>query len=140
MKHYSRPARFVTAVAIFTAILLLVGSSVASPTLTTLYSFTGGTDGNIPLAGLVSDAMGALYGTTSLGGTSGFGIAFKLTPPAQPGDPWTESVLHNFTTGTGDGFAPEGPLIFDKAGNLYGTTAGGGTFGWGTVFELTPPA
>jgi len=140
MKRYSRPARLVTAGAISTAILLLVGSAVAAPTLTTLYSFTGGTDGNIPLAGLVSDDMGALYGTTANGGTSGFGVAFKLAPPAQPGDPWTESVLHNFTTGTGDGFAPEGPLIFDKAGNLYGTTAGGGTNGWGTVFELTPPA
>jgi len=141
MDHYSRAAKFVNAaMSISTVILFLVGSALASPTLNTLYSFTGGTDGNLPLAGLVSDATGALYGTTSQGGTSGFGVAFKLTPPAQPGDPWTESVLHYFTTGTGDGFAPEGPLIFDKAGNLYGTTAGGGAKGWGTVFELIPPA
>ncbi len=139
MKHHPGLARFVTAVAITTATLLLVGSAVTSPTLTTLYSFTGGTDGNLPLAGLVSDASGALYGTTSQGGTSGFGVAFKLTPPAKPGDPWKEKVLHSFTTGTGDGFAPEGPLTFGKAGNLYGTTAGGGTNGWGAVFELTPP-
>jgi uncharacterized repeat protein (TIGR03803 family) len=121
-------------------VLLSVRSIVAAPTLATLYSFTGGTDGNLPLAGLVADATGALYGTTSQGGNSGFGVAFKLTPPANVGDPWTQTVIHHFTTNTGDGFAREAPLIIDKAGNLYGTTAGGGTNRLGTVFELSPPA
>ncbi|HKD00943.1 MAG TPA: choice-of-anchor tandem repeat GloVer-containing protein [Terriglobales bacterium] len=135
------PTKFPHAVlAISVAVLLSVGTIVAAPPLTTLYSFTGGTDGNLPLAGLVADSSGALYGTTSQGGSSGFGVAYKLTPPTHSGDPWTQTVIHYFTTNTGDGFAPEAPLIIDKAGNLYGTTAGGGTNRLGTVFELSPPA
>jgi uncharacterized repeat protein (TIGR03803 family) len=102
-----------------------------------------GTDGTAPVAGLIIDAAGNLYGTTSSGGTLFFrGTAFELTPAA--GGVWTETVLHSFGNGT-DASEPRAGLIFDAAGNLYGTTAVGGTgsnciFGCGTVFELTPAA
>jgi uncharacterized repeat protein (TIGR03803 family) len=89
------------------------------------------------LAGLTFDASGALYGTTSLGGASGNGTVFKLTPPTISGGAWTESVLHSFTGSDGD--YPWAGLIFDGSGALYGTTTGGGASGNGTVFKLTPP-
>jgi uncharacterized repeat protein (TIGR03803 family) len=116
---------------------------------TLLYSFSGGTDGSEPLAGLVFDAIGNLYGTTYLGGSEAngcesneCGTVFKLK--SNPDGSWTESVLHRFT-GV-DGGNPDAGLIFDDAGNLYGTTQVGGDFdcssnppvGCGVVFELTP--
>jgi uncharacterized repeat protein (TIGR03803 family) len=100
-----------------------------------LWSFGTGTDGSDPFGGLIFDAAGNLYGTTSLGGTSHSGIAFELTPAG--GGTWTEKVLHTFGSGT-DGVNPQAGLTFDGAGNLYGTTNGGGTYNHGTVFELMP--
>jgi uncharacterized repeat protein (TIGR03803 family) len=107
-----------------------------------VWSFGSGTDGNEPYAGLISDAAGNLYGTTDGGGTAFSGTVFQLTPAG--GGTWTEKVLHSFVGGT-DGTAPFGSLIFDAAGNLYGTTSEGGAYnscsgGCGTVFELTPAA
>ncbi len=93
------------------------------------------TDGEVPLAGLVSDPAGNLYGTTELGGANGTGAVFELAP--QPDGAWTEKVLYSFGTGT-DGQAPGSSLIFDSAGNLYGTTLAGGANDGGTVFELLP--
>ncbi len=103
-------------------------------TETVLHSFGNGSDGNSPLAGLVFDAVGNLYGTTVGGGTNTYyGTVFELTPTAGGG--WTEQVLLSFNGSNGrDPFAG---LIFDAAGNLYGTTFNGGS-GVGTVFELTP--
>jgi uncharacterized repeat protein (TIGR03803 family) len=125
--------------------------ALADPTETVLHSFTGGSDGAFSNHGLVMDASGALYGTTDEGGGSsncpdptypGCGTVFKLTPPASGSGPWTETVLYNFNGGS-DGRAPNGPLIFDGSGALYGTTAQGGSsncpYGCGTVFKLTPP-
>ena len=105
-----------------------------------LYSFKNdGTDGINPKAGLIFDAAGNLYGTTSHGSPSHQGTVFELTPAA--GGTWTEKVLHSFINDGMDGGIPEaGPLIFDAAGNLYGTTFTGGAYGSGTVFELTPAA
>jgi uncharacterized repeat protein (TIGR03803 family) len=101
-----------------------------------LHSFINdGTDGNEPYAGLIFDAAGNLYGTTLGGGTAFIGTVFELTPAG--GGTWTEKVLHSFVGGT-DGTAPFGSLIFDAAGNLYGTTSEGGPSNAGTVFELTP--
>jgi uncharacterized repeat protein (TIGR03803 family) len=103
----------------------------ASGKETVLYSFTGKPDGESPEAGLVRDGQGNLYGTTNRGGMGNHGIAFKLTPDGH------ETVLHRFGGGT-DGVHPEAGLIRDADGNLYGTTQGGGAYGYGTVFELDP--
>jgi uncharacterized repeat protein (TIGR03803 family) len=94
------------------------------------------TDGISPYAGLVFDASGNLYGATYAGGTYGYGTAFKLAPK-KSGD-WDETVIFNFNGQNATGDAPYATLIFDTAGNLYGTTVFGGTYDSGMVFELTP--
>ena len=94
---------------------------------TVLYRFTGGADGAVPEYGdLIFDSSGAIYGTTSAGAYD-YGTVYKLT---NSGGSWTESTLYAFTGG-GDGFYPLGGVVFDQAGNLYGTTDTG-------VFELSP--
>lgn len=98
-----------------------------------LYSFTGGGDGASPNAGLTLDAIGSLYGTTKMGGANSNGTVFKLS---HSGSGWTQSVVHEFQGGANDGFWPVGGLIFDSAGNLYGTTNSGGSAGGGTAFEI----
>jgi len=104
---------------------------------TVLYSFTGGTDGAYPLAGLVRDAVGNLYGTTYGGGKAscdsfqlGCGVVFKLNAAGH------ETVLHIFM-GRTDGANPESPLVRDGSGNLYGTAGAGGTAGDGVVFKIS---
>jgi uncharacterized repeat protein (TIGR03803 family) len=102
-----------------------------------LYSFTGGSDGANPYAGLIRDGSGNLYGTTIQGGDlrcarpGGCGTVFKINTTG------TESVLHAFTNGT-DGEFPYAGLLSDVAGNLYGTTVNGGhrSASFGTVFKL----
>ena len=107
-----------------------------------LWSFGNGADGNDPYAGLIRDASGNLYGTTQFGGTYGSGAVFELTPPSAIGGNWNESILWSFGDYTNnDGASPGAALIMDTSGNLYGTTEGGGVYGWyGTVFKLTPPS
>jgi uncharacterized repeat protein (TIGR03803 family) len=97
-----------------------------------LYNFQAGNDGAFPTASLIEKA-GALYGTTGLGGASGAGTVFKLTPS---GSGYTESVVYSFQGGS-DGAYPSAGVI-DEGGALYGTTPGGGGAGDGTVFKLTP--
>jgi uncharacterized repeat protein (TIGR03803 family) len=93
-----------------------------------LYSFTGTPDGASPLAGVVRDGAGNLYGTTWAGGVSGgCGALYEVSKG-------NETVLYSFN-GT-DGCQPVAGLIRDKAGNLYGTTNDGGPSGFGTVFKL----
>ena len=104
-------------------------------TYTVLYSFTGTTDGAFPFGGVIFDAAGNLYGATELGGDFNAGTVFELSP--SPGGTWTYTVLYSFT-GKADGYDPSSSVIFDAAGNLYGTTIEGGAFGDGTVFELSP--
>jgi uncharacterized repeat protein (TIGR03803 family) len=114
-------------------------------TESTLHSFTGGTDGAYPVAGLTLDAAGNLYGTASSdGGSSGCGVVFKMAPGS--GGTWTESVLYDFPS-EANGCAPEAGVVFDSAGNLYGTTFSGGAYFYrlcseycGVVFKLTPGA
>jgi uncharacterized repeat protein (TIGR03803 family) len=102
-----------------------------------LHDFSGnGKDGSRPPVGLILDAAGNLYGTTTDGGTYGDGTVFELMPTTGGG--WTENVLHNFSNIGGDGMQPAASLILDAAGNLYGTTQNGGADGDGTVFEITP--
>jgi len=108
---------------------------------TVLYTFTGGADGAQPFAGLVFDQKGNLYGTTNLGGASNGGVVFKLTPKGK------YTVLYSFCSQSGctDGGYPAAGLVFDRKGNLYGTTYNGGAYnaycsdyGCGVVFKLTP--
>jgi uncharacterized repeat protein (TIGR03803 family) len=108
---------------------------------TILHSFNvDGTDGYFPTGGLIFDKAGNLYGTAQFGGTGnctnnlGCGVIFELSPNGSGG--WSESILHQFSGN--DGWEVHAGLVFDAAGNLYGTTADGGAFNWGTVFELTP--
>ena len=129
-------------------------------TKATLHSFAGGVaDGANPLGKLLLDRSGALYGTTPYGGQGqcvdeagnilGCGTVFKLTPPRPGQTAWTETVVYKFK-GVPDGEVPEGGLIADPAGNLYGATLWGGNgvctdavyriIGCGTVYKLTPPA
>jgi len=88
-----------------------------------IYYFTGGKDGANPNAGLIFDKAGNLYGTATQGGAYGYGVVFKLA--RNPDGSWKETVLHQFTGGK-DGANPNAGLIFDKAGNLYGTATQGG--------------
>jgi uncharacterized repeat protein (TIGR03803 family) len=113
---------------------------------TILHRFSGGSDGIFPYGAVVFDTAGNLYGTTNLGGTGtcyqgfGCGVVFKLT---RSGSTWTETVVYNFR-GRPDGAYPVSGLVFDQAGNLYGTTSEGGinncpgNDGCGTVFQLAP--
>jgi uncharacterized repeat protein (TIGR03803 family) len=96
---------------------------------TVLYSFTGGSDGRGLFAGLVLDTGGNLFGAAAYGGASDFGTVFKLDARGQ------FNVLHTFMGGA-DGEYPYSDLMLDQAGNLYGTTYGGGTSSSGTVFIL----
>jgi len=107
-------------------------------TETVIYSFLGpsNSDGANPVAGLVFDGDGNLYGTTEYGGASSEGTVFELS---KSGGTWKETLLHTFDDISGsDGYYPYGVLTFDAAGNLYGTTPNGGKLGGGTVFQLKP--
>jgi uncharacterized repeat protein (TIGR03803 family) len=99
-------------------------------TETVLHAFTG-PDGADPLAGVIRDAQGNLYGTTSIGGEYGRGTVFMLDTSGK------ETVLYSFKGGQ-DGESPVALLVRDAQGNLYGTTPSGGAFGYGTVFKLSP--
>jgi uncharacterized repeat protein (TIGR03803 family) len=119
---------------------------------TTLYTFKGKTDGIAPNGGLLRDSNGALYGTTSAGGVQdcgyfggGCGTVFELTPTSSG---YSEKILHAFGKSSHDGYYPASALIADKSGDLFGTTAVGGsdgclipppdyTEGCGTIYELT---
>jgi uncharacterized repeat protein (TIGR03803 family) len=104
-------------------------------TETVLYTFSGGNDGGGPIAGLVADKAGNLYGTTAQGGDvsdcgiGGCGTVFKLAPNGNL------SVLHTFTGGI-DGSTPHGSLTMDRKSRLYGTAAAGGASNRGVVFRI----
>jgi uncharacterized repeat protein (TIGR03803 family) len=105
----------------------------------TLYTFQGASDGGIPVAGLIEDSKGNLYGTTEYGGSANLGTVFKLSRPATAGGAWSETQLYAFQGGT-DGASPMAPVAFGPDGSLYGTTSGGTINGAGSIFKLTPPA
>jgi uncharacterized repeat protein (TIGR03803 family) len=114
-------------------------------TETVLYSFTGTNgDGNGPETGLVMDSNGVLYGTTNKGGAgtcaNGCGTVFSLTPPSSPGNPWTETVLHQFGVTPGDGYSNATGLVITRGGIIYGATRGALPSPKGScVFRLRPP-
>lgn len=95
-----------------------------------IHPFSSGTDGAFPVGGLILDDTGNIYGTTETGGPSNFGMVFRIDPKG------IETVVHYFA-GPPEGEFPFGSLIRDSAGNFYGTTSGGGTAGFGTVYKLT---
>jgi len=113
-------------------------------TQTTLYTFPGGSMGSIPVGSLAAGLGGALFGMTTDGGRInefcpiGCGTVFSLTPPAAPGGPWTEEVLHALAPKV-DGNDPEAGMVIGPGGVLYGATQVNGSEGGGTVFSLTPP-
>jgi uncharacterized repeat protein (TIGR03803 family) len=122
--------------AIFSVTLVATGTRAAAQTETVLLSFNG-SNGQFPFGGLIFDGTGNLYGTTRQGGAHNLGTVFELTPKAGGG--WSEKLLHSFGNGV-DGQNPSCTLVMDAAGNLYGTTNGGGPNGGGIAFELTPKA
>src|SRR5579863_6677686 len=125
-------------------------------TLIRMFEGKRSNDASVPTGGLIIDGAGNLYGVTGYGGTgdcilvgvpAGCGTVYELSPPAQKGGLWTETILYSFPTSK-EGYLPNGNLVFDGAGNLYGATTFGGGRGTtcdafyqycGAVFELSPP-
>lgn len=114
--------------------------------LSPLYTFHAGSDGAYPGAPVVIGPNGSLYGTTSLAGLPGCnglgcGLVYRLHPPLTICHsvlcPWTQVVLYRFSGGSDGAHPAYGPLTFDQAGNIYGTTGAGGDVGNGVVYELT---
>jgi len=137
------------------ATLILSASASAEWKEKVLYSFQGGSAGSTPAGGVVFDKAGNLYGANSWGGSgcpsNGCGTVFEISPPTQKGDAWTETTIYAFQGVGGsvkDGLTPEGGVIIDQQGNLYGTTTLGGNgpcillgspAGCGIVYEMSPP-
>ena len=99
----------------------------------TLHEFNGDTDGGVPMGGLIADAAGNLYGTTTTAGPAGGGTVFELTPS---NGGYSFQVIHSFT-GLQYQVGPRGLLAMDSSGNLYGVTLSEGAFSAGNVFKLT---
>src|SRR5437660_852871 len=110
------------ALAVVIVTLSLMASVGALAQEEMLYAFMGGTDGGNPNA-VILGADGNIYGAALYGGTSDEGVIYQLMPAAS--GPWTENLLYTFTDGHDSGFANR-RLTVDAAGNVYGTTAGGG--------------
>jgi len=134
--------RCILILAVISAALLIAARPAQAQTETVLYNFTGGSDGSHPDTGLTSDGAGNFYGATELGGLgcpgngSGCGVVFEISPNGGGG--WNETVLHSFS-GPPDGANPVfAPVVFDKVGNLYGTTGYGGSDNAGALYELSP--
>lgn len=124
------------ALALAVVALTMCAPAYAAPKYQAPHSFNGA-DGSGPYGGVVFGLKGNLFGTTVGGGAAGCcGTVFELM--LQPHGEWTESVLHTFENDAYDGAVPYGSLTFDAGGDVFGTTAKGGAYNWGTAFELTP--
>ncbi|HTZ97399.1 MAG TPA: choice-of-anchor tandem repeat GloVer-containing protein [Terriglobales bacterium] len=131
------------------AALLVTCSLAAGQQYKVLYSFEGFPDGENPVADLVFDQAGNIYGTTLYGGAAGGGTVFELSPGTNGN--WSETILYDFCSDKLgvrclDGYLPSAGLVLDSAGDLYGTTEKGGSpncppdlSGCGTVFKISPP-
>ena len=137
---------FVHRCATLVAASLLAGPLAAlASQATVIHVFGGKKDGDEPTAPMIIDAAGNLYGTTTVGGSRGTGMVFRLTPPPGGQGAWTETDLFDFaainaihenTTGS----SPRSSLWFGDGGTLFGTTSEGDVLGAGNIFQLTPPA
>jgi len=134
------PLARLTKISVFLLFGLIVAQVATAQTETVLYNFMGSGnygDGARPYGGVIRDAKGNLYGTTEVGGSSsncypdGCGTVFEMTATGY------EKILHSFNANGTDGYYPFSGLVMDKNGNLYGTTSQGGTYGDGTVFEIS---
>jgi uncharacterized repeat protein (TIGR03803 family) len=144
MRCDGRSLAWTRQLAILSILLVLAPAGWAGSKYKVLYSFKGGNDGIDPQGNLVFDAAGNLYGTTTEGGGTsacngrykGCGIVFQLLPRSSGN--WKENVLYSFPNGASEGVGLNGNLVFDTAGNLYGTAFYGGADFAGTVFQLAP--
>jgi uncharacterized repeat protein (TIGR03803 family) len=129
----SRPARSPERTGLlrlaFLAVMVIAPVQGQTASEVVLYNFSGA-NGAYPVAGVISDSSGNLYGTTTAAGTAGAGVVYKL-------DSANYTVLYSFTGGA-DGSEPIAGVIRDWAGNLYGTTNAGGKYHLGVVFKLIP--
>ncbi len=135
-KVSSRMGTFAKTVAMVFGLTLLTTPAAQAQTFSVLHYFTGGEDGSLPVAGVTVGPGGVLYGTASQGGNGGYGTVFKLR---QVNSSWIFSVLYGFSGGN-DGYRPIGGVVIGPNDALYGTTQYGGGRGYGTVYELRPPA
>ena len=120
------------ALAIAFLLVAVAPQPAQAQTYSVIHNFSGGEDGGTPEAGVTLDGAGNLYGTASIGG-DGYGTAYKLK---RSGSNWLLDPLFSFDLS--DGGLPRARVIFGRNGTLYGTTAEGGTYGPGTVFNLRP--
>jgi len=126
--------RLFAATSLIVLMLTLCGTSSAAK-YRVLYGFSGGYDGGGLYSGVIVDAKGDLYGGTLGGGNGQGGTIYELQH--NPDGSWTKTVIHDLDFHT-DGGEPQDGMVFDAAGNLYGTTSNGGPQGFGTVFQLVP--
>lgn len=133
------PRKLACATVVVCALMMVAGGTSQAQTFTVLHAFSYGPDGNQPYAGLLQDARGNLYGTTTDGGFSGPGSVYRLTQ-VQAG--WVSSVMTEFNQNDENGYHPVSRLTLGPDGAFYGTTEEGGnpscSFGCGTVFRLDP--
>src|ERR1700693_5597738 len=119
MKSGSMSAKVILASALVMGLATVAIPQAQAQTFKVVHNFTNGSDGGGPLNGLTMDGSGNLYGTTNTGGTSNYGVVFKISKSG------AETVLHSFT-GETDGVNPQGLLLWDKSGYIYGTSTAGG--------------
>jgi uncharacterized repeat protein (TIGR03803 family) len=117
------------------ALVLLLSASEALAQQETIISKLSSADGYKPFSGVIPDGKGNFFGTAWGDGADNYGTVYEVSPAGR--EKWTTTVLHSFNKDGVDGVHPFGSLIRDAAGNLYGTTSAGGTYDYGTVFELT---
>jgi len=126
------PSNSLRTVLLLTALFLTAAMAAFGQTRV-IYNFMGGINGDRPAGALTADSAGNLYGATLFGGAGGQGVIFRLSQTPQG---WIETQVHAFSGGS-DGGGPNGGMVFDSAGNLYGTTSYGGANDAGTVFEIS---